>query len=113
MSTPPQYGQAKQSCGLPAWRAAAHGKGQRGPAPAANEQEVLLTFESSGVCEFLLDIPDFGPYPVACTWSSSDDELEISDTECEGEGYGAGDAGALEALAHGRWELELEEVEEP
>eukprot|EP01050_Picozoa_sp_SAG11_P005263 SAG11_NODE_363_length_10162_cov_28.285004_9_plen_59_part_00 len=30
-----------------------------------------------------------------------------------GEGYGAGNAGAQEALAHGRWELELEEVEEP
>ena len=52
--------------------------------------EVLLTFESDGVCEILLTIPDFGPYPLAGTWSTSDDEMTISDAECESEGYGAG-----------------------
>ena len=52
--------------------------------------EVLLTFESDGVCEILLTIPDFGPYPLAGTWSTSDDEMTISDAECEAEGYGAG-----------------------
>ena len=54
------------------------------------EQEVFLTFESGGVCEVLLDIPDFGAYPVACSYSVSGDEMEIQDTECEGDGYGAG-----------------------
>jgi hypothetical protein len=54
------------------------------------KQEVFLTFESGGICEVLLEIPDFGPYPVACTYSTSDDELEIQDSECEGDGYGEG-----------------------
>jgi hypothetical protein len=54
------------------------------------EQEVFLTFESGGICEVLLEIPDFGPYPVPCTYTVSGDQLEIQDTECEGDGYGEG-----------------------
>ena len=53
-------------------------------------QEVQFTFESTGACELLLNIPDFGEYPIDCTYSTSGDEMEISDTECEGDGYGSG-----------------------
>ena len=53
-------------------------------------QEVQLIFESGGACEFILDIPDFGEYPIACTYTTSGSDLEIQDDECEADGYSSG-----------------------
>ena len=53
-------------------------------------QEVQLIFETGGACEFILDIPDFGEYPIACTYSTSGSDLEIQDDECESDGYDSG-----------------------
>ena len=53
-------------------------------------QEVQLIFEQAGACQFILDIPDFGEYPIACTYTTSGSDLEIQDDECETDGYSSG-----------------------